>query len=55
MNKKQAENEMNLRIVKTVLSTMLTEGLISKAEFECVRKKLVRKLSPLIGSLGESE
>jgi hypothetical protein len=55
MNIKQAENEMNYRIIKIVLSTMLTEGLISKAEFERARKKLVNKLKPLIGSLEEPE
>lgn len=53
MNTKQAENEMNYRIIKIVLSTMFAERLISKAEFERTRKKLVGKLKPLIGSLEE--
>lgn len=55
MNTKQAENEMNYRIIKILLSTILAEGLISKAEFERTRKKLVRKMKPLIGSLEEPE
>ena len=55
MNTKQAKNEMNYRIIKIILSTMLAEGLISKTEFDRTRKKLVRKLKPLNGSLEEPE
>lgn len=54
MNTKQVKNEMNCRVIRTMLSTILVERLISKAEVERARKILVRKLKPLIGSLEES-
>ncbi|GAB6174524.1 hypothetical protein JCM15765_40020 [Paradesulfitobacterium aromaticivorans] len=51
MDQKNAENEMRYRLVKIVLTVMLEEGIISESEFEAIRKKLIKKLKPLIGSL----
>lgn len=51
MDQKNAENEMKYRLVKIVLDAMLEEGIISKSEFEAIRKKLVNELKPLIGGL----
>ena len=51
MEKKQAEKEMDYRIGKIVLATMLNEGLITKEEYEVARQYLMLKIKPLIGSL----
>ncbi len=51
MNKRQAENEMKYRLIRILLDAMETDGLISSAEKEIIRKKLVDKLKPLIGQL----
>lgn len=51
MNKRQAENEMKYRLIRILLDAMETDGLISSAEKEIIRKKLVNKLKPLIGQL----
>lgn len=51
MNKKQAENEIQYRLIKILLDAMETDGLISLTEKEIIRKKLVNKLKPLIGQL----
>ena len=51
MEKKQAEKEMDYRIGKIVLATMLSEGLLSNEEYDAARENLMNKLKPLIGSL----
>lgn len=51
MEKKQAEKEMDYRIGKIVLATMLSEGLLSNEEYDSAREYLMNKLKPLIGSL----
>lgn len=51
MDKKQGEKEMNYRIGKIVLATMLSEGLITEEEYEVARQYLMLKIKPLIGSL----
>ena len=51
MDQKNAENEMKYRLVKIVLAAMLADGIINETEFEIIRKKLVKKLNPLIGGL----
>lgn len=51
MDKKQAEKEMDYRIGKIVLATLLVEGLITAEEYEAARQSLMLKIKPLIGSL----
>jgi len=51
MEKKQAEKEIDYRIGKIVLATMLNEGLITEEEYEVARQYLMLKIKPLIGSL----
>ena len=51
MNQKQAETELKYRLIKMILVTMEHEGILDKDEVEAVRKKAVRKLKPLVGSL----
>lgn len=51
MEKKQAEKELDYRIGKIVLATMLSEGLLSNEEYDSAREHLMNKLKPLIGSL----
>lgn len=51
MEKKYAEDEMKYRLIKTLLATMLEEGIISEAEFTNATQKLVGKLKPIIGQL----
>ena len=51
MDKKQAEKEMDYRIGKIVLATLLAEGLITAEEYEAARQFLMLKIKPLIGSL----
>lgn len=51
MDKKQAEKEMDYRIGKIVLATMVHEELITKEEYEAVRQYLMSKIKPLMGSL----
>ena len=51
MDKKQAEKEMDYRIGKIVLATLLVEGLISAEVYETARQSLLLKVKPLIGSL----
>lgn len=51
MDKKQAQNEISYRVLKIVLLTLLSEGLITESEFDDARKVLVNKLKPLVGGL----
>jgi uncharacterized membrane protein YebE (DUF533 family) len=51
MNKKQAKSEMKYRLIKIILTAMLNDGIINETEFQSIRKKLVKKLNPLIGGL----
>jgi len=51
VDKKQAEKEMDYRIGKIVLATLLVEGLISAEVYETARQSLLLKVKPLIGSL----
>lgn len=51
MNRDQAEKEMDYRIGKIVLATMLAEELISQEEYDAVRCYLMTQIEPLIGSL----
>lgn len=51
MNQKQAEAEIKYRLIKMILETMKFEGLLAQEDIEAIRKKAVRKLKPLIGSL----
>lgn len=51
MDKKQAEKEMDYRIGKIVLATLLAEGLITEEVYETARQLLMLKIKPLIGSL----
>ena len=51
MDKKQAEKEMDYRIGKIVLATLLAEGLITAEVYEIARQSLMVKIKPLIGSL----
>lgn len=51
MDIKQAEKEMDYRIGKIVLSTLLAEGLITSEVYETARQSLMLKIKPLIGSL----
>ena len=51
MDKKQAEKEMDYRIGKIVLATLLAEGLITVEVYENARQSLMLKIKPLIGSL----
>ena len=51
MDKKQAEKEMDYRIGKIVLATLLAEGLITAEVYETARQSLMLKIKPLIGSL----
>lgn len=53
MDHRQAEAEMAYRIIKIVLLTMQSDGIITGKEYEASRQKLVRKLKPLVGSLEE--
>ena len=50
---KQSEDELAYRLIKIMLASMVSEGLITKSESESVRKKAVLHLEPLIGSLEE--
>lgn len=45
MEKKQAEKEMDYRIGKIVLATMLSEGLLSNEEYDAARENLMNKLN----------
>mgnify|MGYP001011975580 CR=1 FL=1 len=51
MEKQQANNEISYRVIKIVLSTLLSEGLLNDYEFEDARRELIVKLKPPIGSL----
>jgi membrane peptidoglycan carboxypeptidase len=51
MDKKQANIEMEYRLIKYVLAAMLDDGLITDDEYEAARLELAQKLKPLIGSL----
>lgn len=51
MDKQQANNEISYRVIKIVLTKLLSESLIDDNEFEATRRKLIDKLKPLIGSL----
>ena len=51
MDKKQAQNEVSYRVLKIVLLTLLSEGLITESEFDDARKQLVNKLKPIVGGL----
>ena len=51
MNQKQAEAEIRYWLIKMILSTIAHESVLSKDDVEAVRKKAVRKLKPMIGSL----
>lgn len=51
MDKKQAEKEIDYRIGKIVLATLLAEGLITVEVYENARQSLMLKIKPLIGSL----
>lgn len=51
MDKKQAEKEMDYRIGKIVLATLLAEGLVTAEVYETARQSLMLKIKPLIGSL----
>lgn len=53
MNKQQAENEMQYRLIRILLDAMEADGLISASEKEAVLKKLVAKVKPFIGQLDE--
>lgn len=55
MTKKQADRELDYRIGEITLATMLTEGLITREEYETARRYLLVKLKPLIGSLEPSD
>ena len=51
MDKKQAKKEIDYRIGKIVLATLLAEGLITAEVYEIARQSLMVKIKPLIGSL----
>lgn len=51
-NLKQAEDEIIYRLATTVLSALVSDGLITQAEFEIIQKKALLRLDPLIASLG---
>ena len=51
IDKKQPEKEMDYRIGKIVLATLLAEGLITAEVYETARQSLMLKIKPLIGSL----
>jgi len=52
MDKKQAEKEMDYRIGKIVLATLLAERLITAEVYKTARRQsLLLKIKPLIGSL----
>lgn len=51
MDKKQTEKEMEYRLCKIALATLLAEGLISEEEYDAARQRLIIKIKPLIGSL----
>ena len=48
MDTQSAGKEMRYRLIKVILVAMLEDGIISEAEFEVIRLKLVGKLTPLI-------
>ena len=52
---RKSEDELAYRLIKIMLGSMVSEGLITKSESESVRKKAVLHLEPLIGSLEEEE
>lgn len=51
MDTQSAGKEMRYRLIKVILAAMLEDGIISEAEFEVIRAKLVKKIKPLIGGL----
>lgn len=51
MDQKQSEKELQYRIGKIILATMMAEGLISQSEYDSARCHLMEKIQPLIGSL----
>ena len=51
MNQKQSEAEIRYWLIKMILSVMVQEGVLNKDDVEKVRKKAVRKLKPMVGSL----
>ncbi len=51
MNKEQMEAEFDFRVSLGIVKNMLTEGLLSKPEYEKVKKLLLQKYAPVISSL----
>lgn len=51
MDKKNADNEISYQVIKIVLTSLLSEELITEAEFEEAKKALIKKLNPIIGGL----
>lgn len=51
MDQKQAEKEIEYRIGKILLATMMAEGLISQSESDVAQCYLMKKIQPPIGSL----
>ena len=51
MNKQQMEAEFDFRVSLGVAQNLLSEGLLTKPEYEKVKRLLLRKYTPIISSL----
>ena len=51
MNKAQMESEFDFRVSLGIVNNLLSEGLITKSEYEKIKRLLLRKYTPIISSL----
>ena len=51
MNRQEAEQEVNYRLLKIILSNMVSKGLLEEAEADKIRQSAIIALNPIIGCL----
>ena len=51
MNKEQMDAEFDFRVSLGIANNLLSEGLLTKPEYEKLRRLLLRKYTPIISSL----
>lgn len=51
MNRQEANQEVNYRLLKIILSNMVRENLLEEAEADKIRQSAIIALTPIIGCL----
>lgn len=51
MNRQEADQEVNYRLLKIIISNMVSENLLEEAEADKIRQSAIIALTPIIGCL----